>query len=196
MRPQRGLSQIFDYGNTDIEKRAIFFKLLHRLLTFGRDIEEVDLSELALTHHTLKELATEKLYLIGGEKLTPSEAGGGMVRDKHRESLDAIIQRVNEIFVGHISDNDKLVYVNDIIMGKLMDCELLIEQAANNTKEQFANSPDLDRLILDAIMEAMASFTSMSTQALESARIRAELKDILLGPAGLYERLRDRTKGG
>ena len=190
------LSQIFDYGNTDIEKRAIFFKLLHRLLTFGRDIEEVDLSELALTHHTLKELATEKLYLIGGEKLTPSEAGGGMVRDKHRESLDAIIQRVNEIFVGHISDNDKLVYVNDVIMGKLMDCELLIEQAANNTKEQFANSPDLDRLILDAIMEAMASFTSMSNQTLESARIRVELKDILLGPAGLYERLRDRTKGG
>lgn len=108
--------------------------------------------------------------------------GGMMVRDKHRESLDAIIQRVNEIFVGHISDNDKLVYVNDVIMGKLMDCELRIEQAANNTKEQFANSPDLDRLILDAIMDAMASFTSMSTQALESARIRAELKDILLGP--------------
>ena len=44
-------------------------------------------------------------------------------------------------------------------------------------------------------MEAMASFTSMSPQALESARIRAELKDLLLGPAGLYERLRERTKG-
>ncbi|BBF66607.1 hypothetical protein AFERRID_28250 [Acidithiobacillus ferridurans] len=97
--------------------------------------------------------------------------------------------------MGHISDNDKLVYVNDVIMGKLIDCELLIEQAANNTKEQFANSPDLDRLILDAIMEAMASFTSMSTQALESARIRAELKDILLGPAGLYERLREGREG-
>jgi Type I site-specific restriction-modification system, R (restriction) subunit and related helicases len=189
------LSQIFNYGNTDIEKRAIFFKLLQRLLTFGRDSEEIDLSELTLTHHTLKELATENLYLTGGEQLKPSEAGSGMVRDKHRESLDAIIQRVNEIFVGHISDNDKLVYVNNVIMGKLMDCELLIEQAANNTKEQFANSPDLDRLILDAIMDAMASFTSMSTQALESARIRAELKDILLGPAGLYEKLQQRTKG-
>ena len=189
------LSQIFDYGNTDIEKRAIFFKLLQRLLTFGRDVEEVDLSELALTHHTLKELAAEQLILSGGEKLTPSEPGEGQVQDKHRETLDAIIQRVNDIFIGHISENDKLVYVNDVIMGKLMDCELLIEQAANNTKEQFANSPDLDRLILDAIMDAMASFTSMSTQALESARIRAELKDILLGPAGLYERLREQRAG-
>ena len=32
------LSQIFDYGNTDIEKRAIFYKLLGRLLTFDREL--------------------------------------------------------------------------------------------------------------------------------------------------------------
>jgi hypothetical protein len=31
------LSQIFDYGNTDIEKRSIFFRLLLPLLTFGRE---------------------------------------------------------------------------------------------------------------------------------------------------------------
>ena len=29
------LSQIFDYGNTDLEKRAIFFKRLLPLLEFG-----------------------------------------------------------------------------------------------------------------------------------------------------------------
>jgi type I restriction enzyme R subunit len=33
------LSQIFDYGNTDIEKRSIFFRLLHPLLTYGRERE-------------------------------------------------------------------------------------------------------------------------------------------------------------
>lgn len=185
------LSQIFDYGNTDVEKRAIFFKLLQRLLTFGRDVEEVDLSELALTHHTLKELAAQQLHLSGGVKLKPSEPGEGQVRDRHQETLDAIIWRVNELFVGQISENDKLVYVNDVILGKLMECQQLVEQATHNTKEQFANSPDLARLILDAIMDAMESFSSMSSQALESARIRTELKNILLGPAGLYERLRE-----
>ena len=56
-------------------------------------------------------------------------------------------------------------------------------------KMQFANSPDLVHLILDAVMGALSSFTSMSTQALGSAKIRLELKEILLGPAGLYEAL-------
>lgn len=31
------LSQIFDYGNTDIEKRSIFYKRLLPLLGFGRE---------------------------------------------------------------------------------------------------------------------------------------------------------------
>src|SRR5208282_4047842 len=48
------LSQIFDYGNTAIEKRAIFFKRLLPLLEFGREREGVDLSKVVLTHHKLK----------------------------------------------------------------------------------------------------------------------------------------------
>jgi len=43
------LSQIFDYGNTAIEKRAIFYKRLLPLLEFGREREGVDLSKVVLT---------------------------------------------------------------------------------------------------------------------------------------------------
>jgi type I restriction enzyme R subunit len=49
------LSQIFDYGNTAIEKRAIFYKRLIPLLEFGREREGIDLSKVKLTHHTLKQ---------------------------------------------------------------------------------------------------------------------------------------------
>ena len=45
------LSQIFDYGNTALEKRAIFFKRLLPLLDFGREREGIDLSKVVLTHH-------------------------------------------------------------------------------------------------------------------------------------------------
>ncbi|MEY2342769.1 type I restriction endonuclease subunit R [Acidithiobacillus sp. IBUN Pt1247-S3] len=190
------LCQIFNYGNTAIEKRAIFYKLLHRLLTFDRDMETVDLSALALTHYTVQDLGMAHLSLSGGEPIKPTRPGEGQVRDPHRESLDAIIGKINDLFVGEISEHDKLVYVNDVIKGKLLDCEILIQQAVNNTKEQFANSPDLDRLILDAVMDALSSFTAMSKQALESARIRLELKEILLGPAGLYEALKAKGTGG
>jgi type I restriction enzyme R subunit len=183
------LSQIFDYGNTDIEKRAIFYKLLGRLLTFDRELETVDLSALALTHHTINALGTKALPLSGGERIKPTQPGGGAVQDRNRASIDAILSKVNDLFVGEISDHDKLVYVNDVIKGRLLDCELLIEQAVNNTKEQFSNSPDLDKQIMEAVMDALSSFSSMSKQALESAKIRLELKEILMGPAGLYEDL-------
>jgi len=43
---------------------------------------------------------------------------------------------------------------------------------------------------MNAIMDALAAHSTMSKQALESARVREGLKDVLLGPAELYEALR------
>lgn len=48
------LSQIFDYGNTDIEKGFLFYKRLIPLLEFGRERDSVDLSRVTLTHHSLR----------------------------------------------------------------------------------------------------------------------------------------------
>ena len=48
------LSQVFNYENTAYEKRAMFFKRLLPLLEFERDIPEIDLSKVILTHHHLK----------------------------------------------------------------------------------------------------------------------------------------------
>lgn len=44
---------------------------------------------------------------------------------------------------------------------------------------------------MNAIMDALAAHGTMSKQALESEKVRGGLKDILLGPAQLYEALRD-----
>ena len=115
--------------------------------------------------------------------------GSGEVQDKQKALLSAIVEKVNDLFEGELSDNDKLVYVNSV-NGKLMESDLLQQQAANNSKSQFANSPDLDSEILNAIMDALSAHTTMSKQALDSAKVRQGLKDILLGPVGLYEALR------
>jgi type I restriction enzyme, R subunit len=61
----------------------------------------------------------------------------------------------------------------------------------NNSKEQFANSPDLDNSLMNAIMEALDAHNLMSSQALSSESVRKGLKAILLGPANLYESLRE-----
>jgi len=61
------LSQIFDYGNTDIEKRFIFYKRLIPLLEFGREREGIDLSKVMLTHHNLKNQGKRTIPLGEGE---------------------------------------------------------------------------------------------------------------------------------
>jgi type I restriction enzyme R subunit len=192
------LSQIFDYGNTAIEKRAFFYKRLLPLLDFGREREGIDLSKVVLTHHHLKNLGKRAMPLNTGEapKLEPiTDVGGGSVQDKEKARLAEIIEKVNTLFEGELTDHDKLVYVNNVIKGKLLESETLRQQAANNTKEQFANSPDLKTELLNAIMGALDAHTLMSTQALNSPTVQRGLKDILLNNADLWETLRDRAAG-
>jgi hypothetical protein len=110
-------------------------------------------------------------------------------------STSEIIKKVNDLFEGELTEQDKLVYVNNVIMGKLLESEKLAQQAANNTKEQFANSPDLKSELMNAIIGALEAHTAMSTQALGSESVREGLKDVLLGPAGLYEALREQAGG-
>jgi len=192
------LSQIFDYANTDIEKRFLFYKHLVKLLEFGRERDEVDLSQIVLTHHAVKSLGKHKFELGEGEqpKIAPvGEVGSGSLQEKQKAFLREIIERVNDLFQGELSDDDRLVYVNNVIKGKLLESGDLITQALNNTKAQFAASPTLDDRLMDAIMDALEAHQTMSRQALDSARVRAGLKEILLGPAQLYEALRARAGG-
>lgn len=187
------LSQIFDYGNTAIEKRAIFYRRLLPLLEFGREREGIDLSKVTLTHYNLKNLGKRAMLLGEGDapKLDPlTEAGSGSVQEKHKVYMAELIEKLNELFGGDTTDQDQLVYVNHVIKGKLLESETLIQQAANNSKEQFANSPDLSQELLSAIMSALDAHTSMSTQALNSPAVQRGMKEILLNHAGLYETLR------
>jgi type I restriction enzyme R subunit len=192
------LSQIFNYGNTAIEKRAIFYKRLLPLLEFGREREGIDLSKVVLTHHHLKNLGKQGMPLSDGDKplLDPiTDTGSGRVQEKETALLYEIIAKLNDLFDGELTEQDKLVYVNQVIKGKLLESEKLQQQAANNSKNQFANSPDLKTELMNAIMGALDAHTAMSTQALNSTTVQNGMKDILLNHAGLWEMLREQAAG-
>lgn len=189
------LSQIFDYGNTDIEKRALFYKRLLPLLEFGREREGIDLSKVKLTHHTLKNLGPAAMPLGEGEspKLAPlTEAGSGGVQEKQKAWLRELIEKLNALFEGGLTDQDELVYL-DTVQAKMLESTTLQKQATGNSKEQFAGSPDLDRELVSAIIDALEAHRLMSTQALASETVREGLRDILLNDRGLWESLRERA---
>ena len=77
-----------------------------------------------------------------------------------------------------------------------MESDRLAEQAANNTKEQFANSPDLSDEILGAVIDSDDAHSAMSKQALDSPQLRADLRDVLLGAGRLWEGLRKKRLSG
>ncbi len=189
------LSQIFDYGQTALEKRAIFYKRLVPLLEFERERSAIDLSKVQLTHHALKNRGSEHLGLRagGGEPLPPiTEAGAGVVNEKQKAQLYELIERINELFSGELTDQDKLVYVNQVLRTKLLESATLQEQAANNTKEQFAASPDLSKGLVDAIIESHDAHSAMSEQALSSKSVQDGLLRLLLDYTRLYDDLRAR----
>jgi len=192
------LAQIFDYGNTAIEKRAIFYKRLLPLLEFGREREGIDLSKVVLTHHHLKNLGKKALPLIEGEtpKLDPITAtGSGSVQEKQTAYMAELIEKLNDLFGTDTSEQDQLQYVNGTLLGKVTESVTLQQQAANNTKEQFANSPDLKIELQNAIIASYDAHTLMSTKALNSPQVLHGLLDILLNHTGLYETLRKRAAG-
>ncbi|NEU14429.1 type I restriction endonuclease subunit R [Methylobacterium sp. BTF04] len=189
------LSQIFDYANTAVEKRFLFYKRLVPLLEFGREREGVDLSKVALTHHNLKNEGQRRLDVSGRDetKLTPMTGmGSGSVQEKEKALLAAIIERVNDLFGGDTTEGDQLSYVTTL-RDKMLESEVLATQAANNTKAQFDNSPTLRAELMNAIIDAFEAHASLSKQALDSEKVRDGLKDVLLGPAQLYEALRTRA---
>ena len=150
---------------------------------------------MVLTHHHLKDLGGRALGLAGGEtpKLAPiTEAGSGSVQEPQKVYMAELIAKLNDLFGGDTTDQDKLRWVNGTLLGKVADSEKLREQAQNNSKMQFANSPDLKPELENAIIASYDAHSSLSKQALNSPAVLRGLLDILINHSELYETLRER----
>ncbi len=111
------LSQMIDYGHTGVEKRYWFYRYLIPLIDFEREGAEVDLSQVTLTHQSVRSLnpQTMELGLGDAEPLKPiTAAGSGSVQDKDKAALSQIIAKVNSLFEGDLSDGDQLSFVNTV----------------------------------------------------------------------------------
>lgn len=165
---------------------------------FGRARQGIDLSKMVLTHHHhhLKDQGSRALALASGEtpKLAPiTEAGSGSVQEQQKVYMAELIEKLNDLFGTETSEQDKLRYVNGTILGKVAESTTLQQQAANNTKEQFANSPNLMPELQNAIIDSLDAHNAMSSKALNSPIVMHGLLDILLNHSGLYERLRGQS---
>ncbi len=185
------LGQMFDYANTDYEALYRFARLLRPLLRFERERDGVDLSALRLTHLRMRDLGQQTLNL-GGGKATPlapmTHVGEGQGHDKHKEQLARIIEALNDLFAGDLTDADKVAFF-EAIRGKLLESSTLQAQAAANGVQQFRHSQQLVKSLKQAATSTLMAHQAMSAQVLNSPQAQAALIDALLGLGGLHEAL-------
>jgi len=180
------LSQILDYGDTDLEKRGIFFKHLIPLIAEENRREEINLSAVLLTHYHLRELGQRPLALgtvqQGAEyRLDPLTAvGSRLPHDPRQALLSEIVRRMNDLFEGEeLTEADKVNYVNHIA-GKMLESETLAQQAAANQKARFGDSPDFFKTFEEAVLAAYTNHQRLSEQVIGKAHVKKAMAALLV----------------
>lgn len=152
------MSQIVDYDDTSLEKLALYARHLRPMLRENiEDAEDVDLSNVMLSHYRISKIRQQHLQLQenkGEYNLEPNEGlGTAKPKDKKEEFLSQIIQRLNEIFVSEgLTDGDMVNYAYTVV-DKVRESEQALAQIANNTPEQ-AMLGDFSQIVTDAVLDA------------------------------------------
>lgn len=187
------LSQIVPYEDRDLESLHTYAKNLMPRLRVRRSSEGFEIGEdVELTHYRLQKMSERRLELERGQavSLQPvTEAGTGDVRQPEKKRLSEIVQRMNDLFSGDLSEADLIGYATHI-REKLLENETLAQQAARNSLEQFALG-DFDHEFMDAVIEGLDKYGKMADQVLNSDRVREGFKDLVL--KWVYESFAART---
>ena len=187
------ISQIEDFGDEELEKHSLFCRHLQPLLKEIKDKkEEVDLSDVDLTHYRLNILKQGNLGLHEQEEsygLSPASGlGSGRNKDKKKELLSITIEKFNEIFeADKLTDADKINYANTIA-DKIKENLSVMDQVNNNSKEQ-AMLGDFQGAVEDAVLECNDLRQEIVTQYLSS-------KQVQIGFANLIYDMLKQTGGG
>lgn len=179
------VSQIVDFDDCELEKLSIYAKHLYPLLRLDATEENVDLSDVVMTHYRLheqRELDLQLGYKVAQElpAYVPAtkEGSGAKPKDPKTELLHEIIQRMNQLFLEDgLSENDLISYANTI-MGKVKDDEIAMDQVKNNSKEQ-AMLGQFPEAIQAAIIESMETHNAMAMKALSNDLVKNGLASIV-----------------
>lgn len=188
-------SQIIDYGDTRIEKLAIYLKLLVRTIRPEAGEGGLDLADVVLTHYALKKQEAADLKLTNGDGpglkgITAS--GSRIVREIKKGTFGELIEHINRLFEGlGISDEDQVNVISSV-MRHAENNEQLQREAIANGPVDFAASPTLPEAI-EEIVYVAGEGHQKAINALLEITDNGQLVDVLLR-GGLQQRLRARAQ--
>ncbi|MDF2916570.1 MAG: box helicase [Microbacterium sp.] len=189
------MSQVVDYGTSDLEKLAEFLRQLSRLLPSDEPGSDADLSGLELRR--VRQIDQGKADIgLSGDQDTPelkgiSGVGSGVPRpDPQQELLSEVVARINALFGSEFADPQIQGFVV-AAAGMAGEDPRIAEQIDHNAVDQFLSSPDLRETLTDAAVLNEGAFGKL-TGALTGGTERADEFIRLIGQY-LYQSRRLRT---
>ena len=172
VRSYEFLSQIVDFEDIELEQLCVYARHLHPLLrTENLEEDEIDVSELELTHYRLNKRTEHRLNLGEGkseyEGLKPiSDVGSGKPHDPEKERLSEIIERLNDLFGAEVSDEDQLHFANGVA-DRIRRDEAVMAQVGNHSPDQVMHGL-FPKRVTDTVLDAMTDHEKLAMQVLDS----------------------------
>ncbi|WP_201624070.1 type I restriction endonuclease subunit R [Psychrobacter immobilis] len=164
------MSQIVDYDDKELEKLSLYARNLQPLLRESVDNEDdVDLSNIVMSHYRVSKLHQQDLKLQEGSG--ELEAGGGAGTAKPKDIKEAylsqIIERLNEVFAGEDFTENDMVNFQNTIWDKVTENEIVVKQFSNNSTDQImlGSYPDA---AMDALFESQEAYEGMTMHLLSN----------------------------
>ncbi|WP_444886626.1 type I restriction endonuclease subunit R [Microbulbifer sp. JMSA008] len=164
------MSQIVDYDDKDLEKLSLYARNLRPMLREAViEEDDIDLSNIALSHYRLSKIRQQHLELKQDSpeyKLVPGDGlGTAKPKDPKEEFLSQLIERLNELFItDQLTDGDLVNYAYTV-RDKVSENQQVMEQLANNTAEQ-ALLGGFSKAVDDAILESNDAHQNQMMQLL------------------------------
>ncbi|KES13745.1 Type I site-specific restriction-modification system, R subunit or related helicase [Snodgrassella alvi SCGC AB-598-P14] len=190
------MSQLVNYEDIRLEKLNLYARYLRPLLKETPFIEEIDLSNVQMTHYRLARLKQQDIKLKAEEakdsKLPPTTGiGTGSPKDQNKVLLSEIIARFNSLFSGdQLTENDTVSYFTNIT-NKLEDNPIIINQLKNNTK-QHVMLGDFPKELINAMFASGKTNNDITMTCLKDPKKMKELQELIY--AAMMIKIADNSK--
>ena len=176
------MSQIVDYDDKDLEKLSLFARHLQPMLREKlNDDDEIDLSNIVMSHYRLSKLRQQDLKLQeeSVEPLQTGSGGSGKAKEKEEDLLSKIVARLNEMFdTEKLTDSDLINY-SQTIWDKINENEIVMQQINNNPAEKVMLG-DFPDATLDAIFDSQDAYQEITRQLLSDSKRLTQFTRFLL----------------
>ncbi|KER02355.1 hypothetical protein [Photorhabdus temperata] len=163
-------SQIVDLHDEDLERLNVFARHLLPLLREERLDDDLDISQVQLTHYRLWEKRIQDLQLQeGGEGLKGITSVGGSTSQRPKDLLSHILEQMNDLFGAETTEGDKLTWLYGAAT-KVSENESVMAQLLNNSVDQIMHG-DFPHAVENAVIESMGAFEKHSHAYLSDPNI-------------------------